>query len=153
MVPLVHQWLSWAPHPSYTGGEYSRIKRTITLHVLGLMVCYGQQNTLVWEKSSSWVWNASGPLDAPSMGKNNQFLVPFSTFILLIHPFNANIFWFWIWVTFFLRIAMGHLWWNYNAWKQLSVISGKNQSVGYQLHNGTMKSVLMGKIKTKDYCN
>ncbi len=51
-----------------------------------------------------------------------------------------------------IRKPMRHLWWNYHAWKQLWVISGNNQSVGYQLHNSAIKSVLTGKIKTKDYC-
>ena len=34
------------------------------------------------------------------------------------------------------------------TWKQ----PGSNQWVGYQLHNSAIKSVLIGKIKTKDYC-
>ncbi len=32
------------------------------------------------------------------------------------------------------------------------VISGSNKSVGYQLHDCAIKRVLIGKIKTRDYC-
>ncbi len=58
----------------------------------------------------------------------------------------------WHMVSHTLFLPMRHLWWNYHAWKQLSVISGSNQSVWYQFHNSATKNVLIGKIKTKDYC-